>query len=157
MMNILVLCTGNSARSILLEVLLADLGAGRVQTFSAGSHPAGKVHPQALQLLSSKGVDPNGLSSKSWDLFSAPGAAPMDIVITVCGNAEQVCPVWPGAPVRGHWGLPDPAAAPEADQTAAFAATWDALRDRAQRLLDLPIETMPREALSAALARIGEN
>ncbi len=120
-MNILDLCTGNSARSILLEALLNHFGAGRVTGWSAGSHPVGRVHPQALALLARNGIATAGLSSQSWDRFSVSGAPVMDIVITVCGNAaSEICPVWPGAPLRAHWGVDDPATAPAEDWPHAF-------------------------------------
>ena len=112
-MNILVLCTGNSARSILLEAILNRHGAGRVSAWSAGSQPAGRVHPQSLQLLDTRGYDTSGLRSKSWDVFAATGAPVLDMVITVCGNADsETCPIWHGAPLRVHWGVDDPAALP---------------------------------------------
>lgn len=155
-MNILVLCTGNSARSILLEAILNHDGAGRVRAFSAGSRPAGRVHPQSLRLLDAKGIDISGLRSKSWDEFSGPEAPVMDMVVTVCGSAAgETCPMWPGAPLRAHWGVEDPAAASEDDQPAAFAEAWSILSARAHLLLALPFETMDRAALSAELARIG--
>lgn len=156
-MNILVLCTGNSARSILLEVLLDHLGAGRVTAFSAGSRPSGTVHPGALAELARHGLHPAGLRSKSWDEFAAPGAPKMDAVITVCGNAAaETCPIWPGAPVRGHWGVDDPAAAAPADQASAFATAHDILSRRARAFLALPVETMSAADLRAAVARAGE-
>ncbi|TMV08626.1 arsenate reductase ArsC [Ruegeria sediminis] len=156
-MNILVLCTGNSARSILLESLLNHHGAGRVRAFSAGSNPTGKVHPQSLALLAARGHDISAARSKSWDEFAADGAPEMDMVITVCGSAAQeTCPVWPGAPVRAHWGVEDPAAASESEWEQAFATAYDILGRRAAALLDLPIETMNRTELSEHLKRIGE-
>lgn len=156
-MNILVLCTGNSARSILLESILNARGAGRVTAFSAGSQPAGRVHPEALALLAAKGHDTQRLTSKSWDIYAAPDAPRMELVITVCGNAEQSCPIWPGAPLRAHWGLPDPAAAATADQSAAFAETYARLDRMAAAFLALPFEALPREELAERLATIGKN
>ena len=142
-MNILVLCTGNSARSILLESILNTEGAGRVRAYSAGSQPTGKVHPQSLVLLTEKGHDTREARSKSWDEFAADDAPTMDMVITVCGSAaDEVCPVWPGAPVRAHWGVEDPARAEKANWEVAFATAYDALERRAKALLDLPFETM---------------
>lgn len=155
-MNILVLCTGNSARSILLESLLNTEGAGRVRAFSAGSQPAGQVHPQSLRLLGDEGHDTSGARSKSWDEFAEDGAPEMDMVITVCGSAaEETCPVWPGAPVRAHWGVEDPAAAAEPDWDSAFRAAYDTLGKRARALLALPVETLDRDVLSTELKRIG--
>jgi protein-tyrosine-phosphatase len=151
-MNILALCTGNSARSILLEALLNARGAGRVRAVSAGSHPAGAVHPQALAALAAAGLPVAGLRSKSWDEFAAPGAPAVDAVITVCDAAAAApCPFWPGAPVRAHWGLPDPAAAPPEAQPAAFAATLAALDARVVDFLAALPENPDRAALAAAL------
>jgi protein-tyrosine-phosphatase len=157
-MNLLVLCTGNSARSILLESILNRDGAAQgLRIWSAGSRPAGRVHPQALRLLAAKGYPTDGLRSKSWDEFSAPGAPVMDLVITVCGSAAgEACPVWPGAPLRAHWGVEDPAAAAEAAQPAAFAAAYDRLARQAGAFLALAPATLDRESLRAALTRLGE-
>lgn len=156
MLNILVLCTGNSARSILLEHILNRDGGGRIRAFSAGSQPTGRVHPQSLRLLAEKGFDTAAARSKSWDEFAGPDAPAMDAVITVCGSAaDEVCPVWPGAPVRAHWGVEDPARAAEADWQAAFSTAYDALNARAKALFSLPFETYDRPALQAALTRIG--
>ena len=155
-MNILVLCTGNSARSILLESLFNHTGEGRVRAYSAGSNPTGKVHPQSLTLLGAEGHDIRDSRSKSWDEFAAENAQEMDIVITVCGSAaEETCPVWPGAPVRAHWGVEDPAAASQSDWETAFRTAYDILGRRAEALLELPIETMDSVELSAHLKRIG--
>ena len=156
--HVLVLCTGNSARSILGEVILNQLGAGRIAAFSAGSQPKGAVHPGALRLLAARGIDTAGLSSKSWNVFTGPDAPPIDLAITVCGNAaEEACPVFPGAPLRAHWGLPDPAAVEGDDAAvdAAFAQTWDWLAMRAKALLALPFATMEPAELQARLAEIG--
>lgn len=129
MKNILVLCTGNSARSILAETLFNFYAQGRVQAHSAGSRPAGKVHPLALSVLQKKNCDLTNVRSKSWDEFAEPDAPLMDIVITVCDSAAaETCPIWPGSPVRTHWGLPDPAAIQDPDQALrAFEATAKAL------------------------------
>lgn len=157
-MNVLVLCTGNSARSILGEVILNQLGAGRVRAFSAGSQPKGAVHPGALRLLAAHGIDATGLHSKSWNTFTGPEAPTIDLVITVCGNAAgETCPVFPGTPLRAHWGLPDPAVVTGDDAAvdAAFAQTWAWLTMRAEALLALPFDTMARDALEARLAQIG--
>lgn len=158
-MNILVLCTGNSARSILGEVILNRLGAGRVTAYSAGSQPKGAVHPGALRLLAGRGIDASGLHSKSWNVFTTPDAPVIDLVITVCGSAAgEACPIFPGTPLRAHWGLPDPAAVTGDDAAVdtAFAQTWDWLTLRAEAFLALPFETMERAALQTRLAAIGQ-
>ena len=158
MKSILLLCTGNSARSILGEVLLNRLGAGRVRAFSAGSKPAGGVNPGAVRLLEREGIDTAGLRSKSWSEFAGPDAPPIDIIITVCGSAAgEACPVFPGRAVRAHWGLADPAAVTgsEADVDAMFARTWALLRARVEALLALPLERMGDTELSHALGEIG--
>lgn len=157
-MNILVLCTGNSARSILGEVILNRLGKGRVTAFSAGSQPKGAVHPGALRLLAARGIEPSGLHSKSWHVFTGPDAPMIDLVITVCGSAAgEACPVFPGTPLRAHWGLTDPAAVTGDDAAvdAAFAQTWEWLTLRAEAFLAMPFETMERAKLQARLADIG--
>lgn len=155
-MNILVLCTGNSARSILLEAILRQRGGDRVAVWSAGSRPAGRVHPQALSLLKARGLPCDDLRSKSWDEFAGPAAPQMDLVVTVCGSAAgETCPVWPGRPLRAHWGVEDPAAAAPEDQPAAFRAAWNQLSDRADAFLSQPFETLDRAGLQAALDRIG--
>ena len=155
-MNILVLCTGNSARSILLESLLATRGAGRVSAYSAGSQPTGRVHPGALAKLDEEGHSTHGFHSKRWDEFAASGAPEMEMVITVCGSAAaETCPVWPGAPLRAHWGVEDPAAAAPEAQKAAFDSAFDQLSRRADALLALPLETMERAELQRHLTRIG--
>ncbi|MEO0936706.1 MAG: arsenate reductase ArsC [Pseudomonadota bacterium] len=154
-MNILVLCTGNSARSILLESILNT--SGRVTAYSAGSQPAGKVHPQSLTLLAAKGIDTSAARSKSWDEFEGPDAPVMDAVITVCGSAaEETCPMWPGAPVRAHWGVEDPAAAAQPDWEDAFQTAYDILSRRAAAFLSEPVETFDTAALTAALTRAGD-
>lgn len=156
-MNILVLCTGNSARSILLESILNTRSGGRIRAWSAGSQPTGAVHPQSLHLLKAMGHDTSAARSKSWDEFAAPDAPRMDLVITVCGSAAgETCPIWPGTPLRAHWGVADPAAAAPADQDAAFRTAYDILQRRAAALLALPIESMPPETLKPALAQIGD-
>ncbi len=157
--SVLVLCTGNSARSILGEAILGQAGAGRIAAHSAGSKPRGEPHPAALRLLARRGIDPAPFRSKSWNEFTGPGAPPIDLAITVCGNAAgEACPVFMGAPLKAHWGLPDPAEVEgdEAAIDAAFAQTWHWLDLRVRALLALPFETMERAELSAALARIGQ-
>lgn len=155
-MNILVLCTGNSARSILAEVLLNHLGGERLTAHSARSQPAGKVHPQALSLLAERGMAIDNLRSKSWDEFAAENATKLDVVITVCDSAaSETCPYWPGAPVTAHWGLPDPAAAAPDDQPKAFRTTYARLEARIAALLAEPFEALTPPALSALLSRIG--
>ena len=156
-MNILVLCTGNSARSILLEAILTRLGAPHgIKAWSAGSHPAGRVHPQALALLAVKGYPTGDLRSKSWDEFAVPGAPQMDMVITVCSSAAgETCPLWPGTPLRAHWGVDDPAALPKAAQSAGFAATYAQLAARAEALCALDLRDVKRAKLAAELNRIG--
>lgn len=147
--NVLVLCTGNSARSILGEVLINELGAGRFRAFSAGSQPVGKVNVGAIAKLQEEGHGVDHLRSKSWDEFSGAGAPPIDIVITVCDNAAgETCPLWNGAPVNAHWGIPDPAA--DGDFDAAYAR----LRSRAEALVALPLEAMSERELGAVLAEI---
>lgn len=155
-MNILVLCTGNSARSILLEALLNDLGRGRLRAFSAGSQPAGKVHPQSLDLLGGKGHSVKGFRSKSWDEFGTDDAPQMDAVITVCGSAAaEICPMWSGAPVKTHWGVEDPAAVTGDDAPAAFEQAYDILRHRAEAFLAAGIEGMSTAALKTHLDACG--
>ncbi|ATG43344.1 putative protein ArsC [Phaeobacter piscinae] len=156
-MNILVLCTGNSARSILLETLLNSHGNGRVNAFSAGSRPTGAVHPQSLTLLAEKGHDTSAARSKSWDEFATEGAPQMDLVITVCASAAgETCPIWPGTPLRAHWGVEDPAAAAKPDWDAAFRLAYDRLERRALAFLDLPLEDRDTDTLRQDLIRIGE-
>ena len=157
-LNILVLCTGNSARSILGEALIARKGEGRVRAFSAGSQPKGVPHPGALRLLAREGYDISVFRSKSWDEFAAPGAPRIDIASTVCGNAAgETCPLFIGAPVRAHWGLADPAdvAGDDAAVDAAFAETYRLLEIRVRAMLALPLETMSAAERRAALNSIG--
>jgi len=157
--SVLVLCTGNSARSILGEAILNQLGAGRVAAHSAGSKPKGQPHPGALRLLARRGIDTSPFRSKSWNEFTGGDAQPIDLAITVCGNAAgEACPVFFGAPLKAHWGLPDPAdvTGTDAEVDAAFEQTWHWLGLRADALLALPFETMDREQLTRELARIGQ-
>jgi protein-tyrosine-phosphatase len=156
--NVLFLCTGNSARSILAECVLNRLGAGRFQAFSAGSYPKGAVHPYALDLLERHDYPTHALRSKSWDEFAQPGAPALDFVFTVCDNAAgEVCPVWPGQPMTAHWGLPDPAAAEgtEAEQRLAFADTLRMLTNRIGVFTSLPIKSLDRLSLQKRLEEIG--
>ncbi|RCS30601.1 arsenate reductase ArsC [Rhodanobacter denitrificans] len=156
--NVLFLCTGNSARSVMAEAMLNVLGDGRFKAFSAGSFPSGKVQPPAAELAQAFGYHAP-LRSKSWDEFAQPGAPAIDMVITVCDNAAgEVCPVWPGQPVTAHWGVPDPVAA-EGDEEArrrAFEAAWLRLRRRIDLLLALPLEKLDRLALQQQLRAIGQ-
>ena len=155
--RLLVLCTGNSARSILGEQLLTELGQGRFIGLSAGSKPKGTPHPLALETLIAHGHAIEGLSSKSWDEFAVPGAPAIDIVLTVCDAAAgEVCPVWPGHPISAHWGLDDPAAVDGsvADKRAAFETTYQLLRRRIAALIRLPLETMQAPAIRQALQTI---
>lgn len=147
-MNILVLCTGNSARSILLECLLNRIGHGTITAFSAGSQPSGAVHPESLKLLAAEGFETTHLRSKSWDEFAEPGAPEMQAVITVCGSAaNETCPIWPGVPLRSHWGVEDPAAATPKDQPEAFATAYEILRRRAQAFVAAPFQSLSALAL----------
>jgi arsenate reductase len=131
MPNVLFLCTGNSARSILAEAILNREGRGHFRAFSAGSHPKGEVHPAAVKLLSELGFATEGYRSKSWGEFAAPGAPPLDVVITVCDNAAgEVCPIWPGKPAKAHWSIPDPAAVEGAGQSEAFRVAYRNLHAR---------------------------
>jgi arsenate reductase len=156
--NVLVLCTGNSARSILGEVLFNALGKGRFIAHSAGSKPAGRVNPFALELLQQQGFSTEGLRSKSWDEFAVPGAPEIDFVFTVCDNAAgEVCPHWPGKPFTAHWGIPDPAAVEGDDKVkrVAFRQAYDQLARRIQLFMSLPIEKLDKLTLKEKLAEIG--
>ena len=137
--NVLFLCTGNSARSILAEALLNHEGAGRFRAYSAGSHPKGEPHPMALDVLAEHSLPVIGLRSKPWEEFSAPGAPPMDLIITVCDSAAgETCPIWPGHPTTAHWGIEDPAAVEGGGQRQAFLNAMSYLRNRIGLLLALP-------------------
>lgn len=154
--NVLFLCTGNSARSILAEAILAEEGAGRFKSFSAGSFPKGEVHPHALRQLAASGLPVEGYRSKSWDEFAAPGAPAIDFIFTVCDQAAgETCPIWPGRPMTAHWGIPDPAAAPPEQQEHAFAEAYLALQKRIRLFLALPLESMEPTALREKLRQIG--
>ena len=156
-MNILVLCTGNSARSILLDAILRERGEGRIHAFSAGSRPVGRVNPAALCVLAENGHALDGLRSKSWDEFAGADATTMDLVVTVCGNAaDESCPVWPGEPIRAQWGIEDPAAVvePESAVRAAFTRAYALLDDCAERFFagePLSLSRRERAALAASI------
>jgi len=156
--NILFLCTGNSARSIMAEALLNFKGKPTFTAYSAGSHPSGKVRPEALRQLESAHIPTNNLRSKPWDEFSQPGAPKLDFVFTVCDNAaKEVCPVWPGQPMTAHWGVPDPAAAPgtEAEVARAFRDAFFMLDRRISLFLCLPLASLDRLALKREVDNIG--
>ncbi|HQR29821.1 MAG TPA: arsenate reductase ArsC [Anaeromyxobacteraceae bacterium] len=156
--NVLFLCTGNTARSILAEGILSHLGRGRFRAFSAGSHPKGVVNPLALEELRRAGLPAEGFRSKSWDEFAAPGAPAMDFVFTVCdAAASEPCPVWIGQPATAHWGIPDPAAVEGTDEERrrAFREAATALRRRIELFLALPLEKLDRLAVQREIAAIG--
>ncbi|WP_374306692.1 arsenate reductase ArsC [Dongia sp.] len=158
--NVLFLCTGNSARSILAESILSREGQGRFRAFSAGSQPKGEVHPFAISLLKKMNHPVEELRSKNWDEFAADGAPVMDFVFTVCDNAaNEVCPVWPGQPMSAHWGLPDPAAVEgsEAERHLAFADTYRMLANRISIFASLPMKSLDRLSLQQRLSEIGRN
>ncbi|HQT72218.1 MAG TPA: arsenate reductase ArsC [Thiobacillus sp.] len=157
--NVLFLCTGNSARSILAETVLTNLGKGRFRAFSAGSHPAGQVNPFALELLEKNHFDTSELRSKSWDEFAQPVAPHLDFVITVCDNAAgEVCPLWPGQPMTAHWGVPDPAAVDGTDEQKrrAFVDAMNQLQRRICMLVSLPFATLDGMKLQQAVRDIGK-
>lgn len=156
--NVLILCTGNSARSVLGEVLINELGAGRFQAYSAGSQPTGRPNPFAVELLDGLGYDTSYVRSKSWDEFSGEGAVEMDYVITVCSSAAgETCPYWAGAPVSAHWGIPDPAGAGDTDEEnrAAFRVAHARMKARVEAFLALPLQDMSVAEQKAALTKIG--
>jgi arsenate reductase len=156
--NVLFLCTGNSARSILAEGIVNHWGKGRFKGFSAGSQPKGQVHPYALDQLASLGMSTSGLFSKSWDVFAVAGAPQMDFVFTVCDNAAgEACPVWPGQPITAHWGIPDPAAVEgsEMDKRNAFREAFASLDTRIKLFMALPFASLDRLALQKRLEAIG--
>ncbi|WP_134681095.1 arsenate reductase ArsC [Paracoccus ravus] len=158
--NVLFLCTGNSARSIMAETILNAEAGGRFHAFSAGSTPKGVVHPFALQLLDRLGHDCSGLRSKSWDEFARPDAPQMDFVFTLCDDAaDEICPVWPGQPMTAHWGLADPAVATgnEAERHLAFADTYRALKNRILAFTSLPIASIDRMSLQRHVDEIGQS
>ena len=156
--NVLFICTGNSARSIIAEGLINAMGADRFTGYSAGSHPKGTVHPLALQALATAKVPTDGLRSKSWDEFAKPGAPRMDFVFTVCDQAAgEMCPLWPGQPITAHWGMPDPAAVEGDDsiKARAFADTMVTVRRRLELLLALPVHTLDAQAIRRQVQDIG--
>jgi len=158
-LNVLFLCTGNSARSILAEAHLNQAGKGRFTAYSAGSHPAGKVNPFALELLRKNGLPTAGLRSKNWDEFAAAGAPKLDFVFTVCDNAAgEMCPVWPGQPVTAHWGVADPAAVDGTDdeKRRAFLRAYTELSSRINLFLNLPLGKLDRLVLQRKLREIGK-
>lgn len=158
--NVLFLCTGNSARSILAEAILNRVGQGRFKAFSAGSQPKGEVHPFAIQLLKSLNFDTSFARSKSWEEFAALGAPEMHFVFTVCDNAaNESCPVWPGQPMTAHWGVPDPAAAEgtDAEKHLGFAEAYRMLNSRISIFTSLPMASIDKLALQRRLDEIGQN
>lgn len=157
-LNVLFLCTGNSARSILAEALLTRLGSGRFAAFSAGSMPKGEVNPHALHLLSGLNYDVSAFRSKPWDEFATPGAPELDFVFTVCDNAAgEVCPIWPGQPMTAHWGIPDPAAVEgtDAEIAVAFAEAYRQLKNRIEAFVNLPLSTLSGVGLQRRIDDIG--
>ncbi len=156
--NVLFMCTGNSARSIIAEAILNRAGAGRFKAFSAGSHPKGEIHPFALQLLKSLNHDTSSLRSKDWNEFAAPGAPKLDFAFTLCDDAAaEACPAWPGQPMTAHWGLPDPAAVEgtDAEKHLAFADTYRMLNNRISIFISLPMASLDKLALQKRLDEIG--
>jgi arsenate reductase (thioredoxin) len=156
--NVLFVCTGNSARSVIAEGLLNELGQGRFKAFSAGSRPKGTVHPLALKILATHRIPTDGFRSKSWEEFARADAPELDFVFTVCDQAAgEVCPVWPGQPVSAHWGMPDPAAveADEATREKAFLDTFVTLKRRLELMLALPIASLDRIAIQRNVKDIG--
>lgn len=158
-LNVLFLCTGNSARSIMGEAIINRLGAGKFKGYSAGSMPKGQVHPLTLKLLNQLNYDTTTLRSKVWDEFSAPGAPELDFVFTVCDNAaNETCPIWPGQPMSAHWGVPDPAAveASDSEKAIAFADTYRMLSNRIGIFTSLPLAALDKLSLQRRLDEIGK-
>ncbi|HEY1181622.1 MAG TPA: arsenate reductase ArsC [Rhodocyclaceae bacterium] len=156
--NVLFLCTGNSARSVLAETILNHVGKGRFKAYSAGSHPNGQVNPYAIKYLQQQGLPTEGLRSKSWDEFAGTGAPHFDFIITVCDNAAgEVCPVWPGKPTTGHWGIEDPAAVEgtDAEKLAAFSHAFTLMNRRISLLTSLPDAKLQAQAIRQELNQIG--
>ena len=159
MHNVLFICTGNSARSIIAEALMNHLGGKRFRGYSAGSHPKGVVHPLALEALNHYRLPTDNFRSKNWDEFATEGAPPLDFVITVCDNAAgEMCPVWPGQPMTAHWGMPDPAAVEGTDavKQKAFLDTVMAMKRRIELMLALPMPSLDRLAIQREMRRIGQ-
>jgi arsenate reductase len=157
--NVLILCTGNSARSIIGEALFNTMAAGRFRAYSAGSHPTGRVNRFAIELIRALGYPVEDLRSKSWDEFAAPGAPELDFVITVCDKAAgEMCPLWAGQPITAHWGFPDPAAVEGTDdeKRAAFAQTVRQMRKRVELFLGLPLEALDSMAIEKKMRAIGQ-
>ena len=157
--NILFLCTGNSARSILAESIMNRVGEGKFVAYSAGSHPKGEIHPSALKLLNSLGYPTDALRSKPWDEFEAPGAPVFDFIVTVCDNAAgEICPIWPGKPLRSHWGVADPAAVegPTLEVDRAFSEAHRLLGNRIRLFASLPIEKLDGLSLKREMDQIGQ-
>jgi protein-tyrosine-phosphatase len=157
--NMLFLCTGNSARSIMAECIMNRVGAGKFVAYSAGSMPKGEVHPQAIKLLRSLGYAVDALRSKPWDEFAVPGAPALDFVVTVCDNAAgEVCPIWPGQPIRSHWGVPDPAAVVGTDKEVAmaFQDSYRMLNNRIGLFASLPFAKLSGLSLKASMDEIGQ-
>ena len=157
-LNVLFLCTGNSARSVMAEAVLNKVGQGKFRAYSAGSQPKGRVHPQTLRLLTGLGYDVSQLRSKSWEEFAKPGAPPLDFIFTVCDNAAgEACPVWPGKPATAHWGIADPAeaAGTEAEMGAAFAEAHRMLAQRIGVFVTLPLASLDAMSLQNKLREIG--
>jgi arsenate reductase len=157
--NVLFICTGNSARSILAEGLMNQIGKGRFRAFSAGSHPKGAVHPLALKELASLRIPTDGFRSKSWDEFVTPGAPKLDFVFTVCDQAAgEVCPLWPGQPMTAHWGMPDPAAVEGSDEAKAqaFHSAAVTMKRRLELMLALPMQSLDQLSLQREIQGIGE-
>lgn len=156
--NVLFLCTANSARSIMAEVMMNHIGRGKFRAFSAGSYPGGKVNPLAIETLANAGFSTSDLRSKSWDEFATPGAPQMDFILTVCDNAAgEVCPIWPGKPTTAHWGVADPASIEGSDEKkrAAFRDAATILRRRIELLASLPLEKLDRLSTQAKLRELG--
>ena len=156
--NVLFLCTGNSARSIMAEAIMNAAGKGRFRAYSAGSHPSDTVNPNAIETLRVAGLSVDGMRSKSWDEFAVPGAPEMDFVFTVCDNAAgEVCPIWPGQPMTAHWGIADPAAfeGPEAETRAVFYQAFRHLQNRIGLFLNLPLASIDRLSLKSKIDAIG--
>lgn len=157
--NVLILCTGNSARSIMAEALINTMGQGRFRAYSAGSHPTGKVNPFAVEKVESVNYPTESLRSKSWDEYATPDAPKMDFIITVCDNAAgEMCPVWPGQPISAHWGFEDPAAVEgtDAEKRRAFEQTFQHMMNRVRLFVNLPLKMLDQTAIKRELANIGK-